>query len=130
MKYRLNVKVNKRMWKLGIVVYNTILEAQIRQEELRLVGITSKVVDEFGGKLTNTTVKENRMKTIARVGYYNGNRVIKGLHAKSWDEWYILNGSRITGIAGEYCEDELIPASDSEVSQIHTSEVELTIQAQ
>lgn len=51
MKYRLNVKVNKRMWKLGIVVYNTILEAQIRQEELRLIGITSKVVDEFGGKL-------------------------------------------------------------------------------
>lgn len=51
MKYRLNVKVNKRMWKLGIVVYNTILEAQIRQEELRLVGITSKIVDEFGGKL-------------------------------------------------------------------------------
>lgn len=51
MKYRLNVKINKRMWKLGIVVYNTILEAQIRQEELRLVGITSKIVDEFGGKL-------------------------------------------------------------------------------
>lgn len=66
-------------------------------------------------------------KTIARVGYYNGNRVIKGLHAKAWDGWYILNGSRITGIAGEYCEDDLIPASDSEVSQIRISEVELTI---
>ena len=66
-------------------------------------------------------------KTIARVGYYNGNRVIKGLHAKAWDEWYILNGSRITGIAGEYCGDDLIPASDSEVSQIRISEVELTM---
>ena len=53
--------------------------------------------------------------------------MVSYIHAKSWDEWYILNGSRITGIAGEYCEDELIPASDSEVSQIRISEVELTI---
>lgn len=66
-------------------------------------------------------------KTIARVGYYNGIRVIKGLHAKPWDGWYILNGNRITGIAGEYFEDGLIFASDSEVSQIRVSEVELTI---
>ena len=66
-------------------------------------------------------------KTIARVGYYNGNRVIKGLHAKPWDAWYILNGSRITGIAGEYLEDDLIWADDSEVGQIHILEVELTI---
>lgn len=51
MKYRLNVKVNRSRWKLGIVVYNSYLEAQIRQEELSLIGITSKVVDEFGGKL-------------------------------------------------------------------------------
>lgn len=68
-----------------------------------------------------------RFKTFARVGYYNGSRVIKGLHAKSWDYWYYLNGSRITGIAGEYCEDALIPTSDSEVSQIRITEVELTI---
>ena len=66
-------------------------------------------------------------KTIAIVGYYNGTRVIKGLHAKPWDAWYILNGSRITGIAGEYLEDDLIEASDSEVSKIHILEVELTI---
>lgn len=66
-------------------------------------------------------------KTIARVGYYNGNRVIKGLHTNSWDDWYILNGSRITGIAGEYCDDEFISASDSEVSQIRILEVELTM---
>ena len=64
-------------------------------------------------------------KTIARVGYYNGIRVIKVLHAKPWDAWYILNGSRITGIAGEYLEDDLICASDSEVS--HTRILELTI---
>lgn len=51
MKYRLNVKVNKRKWRLGIVIYDTFLEAQVRQKELRLVGITSKIVDEFGGKL-------------------------------------------------------------------------------
>ena len=66
-------------------------------------------------------------KTIARVGYYNGNRVIKGLHAKPWDAWYILNGIKITGIAGEYLEDDLIWASDSEVSKIHILEVDLTI---
>ena len=66
-------------------------------------------------------------KTIARVGYYNGIRVIKGLHAKPWDAWYILNGSRIAGIAGEYLEDDLIWASDSEVGQIHILEVELTM---
>ena len=68
-----------------------------------------------------------RFKVFARVGYYNGIRVIKGLHAKPWDAWYILNGNRITGIAGEYLEDGLIWASDSEVSQIRITEVELTI---
>ena len=67
-------------------------------------------------------------KTVARVGYYNGIRVIKGLHAKPWDAWYILNGNRITGIAGEYLEDDLIWASDSEVSKIHILEVELTLE--
>lgn len=51
MKYRLNVKVTRNRWKLGIVVYNSYLEAQIRQEELRLIGISSKVVDEFGKNL-------------------------------------------------------------------------------
>ena len=70
-------------------------------------------------------------KTIARVGYYNGTPVIKGLHAKPWDAWYrcILNGngSRITGIAGEYLEDDLIWADDSEISHTRILEVELTI---
>ena len=66
-------------------------------------------------------------KIFVRAGYYNGNRVIKGLHAKPWDAWHILNGNRITGIAGEYLEDGLIWASDSEISQIRISEVELTI---
>ena len=66
-------------------------------------------------------------KTIARVGYYNGIRVIKGLHAKPWDAWYILNGSRITGIAGEYLEDDLVWADDSEISHTRILEVELTI---
>ena len=66
-------------------------------------------------------------KTIARVGYYNGIRVIKWLHAKPWDAWYILNGSRITGIAGEYLEDDLIWADDSEITHTRILEVELTI---
>lgn len=66
-------------------------------------------------------------KTIARVDYYNGIKVIKGLHAKPWDAWYILNDNRITGIAGEYLEDDLILADDSEVGHIHILEVELTI---
>lgn len=52
MKYRLNVKVNRSRWKLGIVVYNSYIEAQIRQEELKLIGITSKIVNELGGKIT------------------------------------------------------------------------------
>lgn len=66
-------------------------------------------------------------KTFVRAGYYNGVRVIKGLHAKPWDAWYILNGNRITGIAGEYLEDGLIWASDSEVSHIRVLKVELTM---
>lgn len=45
MKYRLKVKVKRNLWKNGIVIYDTYLEAQIRQEELRLKGITSKIVD-------------------------------------------------------------------------------------
>lgn len=51
MKYRLKVKVTKKMWKLGIVEYDTYLDAQIRQEELRLVGIKSIIVDHLGGKI-------------------------------------------------------------------------------
>lgn len=52
MKYRLNVKIGKS-YKLSKVVYNTYLEAQIRQEELRLLGAKSIIVDEFGGKVVN-----------------------------------------------------------------------------
>ena len=50
MKYRLLVKVG-RSWKHGRVVYDSYLEAQIRQEELRLVGIKSRITDELGGEL-------------------------------------------------------------------------------
>lgn len=50
MKYRLLVKVGKN-WKHGRVVYDSYLKAQIRQEELRLVGIKSKITDELGGEL-------------------------------------------------------------------------------
>lgn len=51
MKFRLKVKMSKRNWKTGIVVYNTIDEAKERQTELKIVGIDSIIVDEFGGKL-------------------------------------------------------------------------------
>ena len=50
MKYRLLVNVG-RSWKHGRVVYNSYIEAQIRQEELRLVGIKSRITDELGGEL-------------------------------------------------------------------------------
>ena len=50
MKYRLLVKVG-RSWKHGRVVYNSYIEAQIRQEELRLVGIKSIITDELGCEL-------------------------------------------------------------------------------
>lgn len=51
--YRLKVKVNKSNWKLGIVEYNNYLDAQIRQEELRLVGIKSTIVNSDGSKITS-----------------------------------------------------------------------------
>lgn len=51
MKFRLKVKVTKRTWKTGINVYNTIEEAKNRQAELKMTGIESIIVDEFGGKL-------------------------------------------------------------------------------
>lgn len=50
MKYRLLVKVG-RSWKHGKVVYDSYLEAQIRQEELRLAGIKSRITDELGCEL-------------------------------------------------------------------------------
>ena len=50
MKYRLLVKVGKS-WKHGRVIYDSYLEAQIRKEELRLVGIKSRITDELGGEL-------------------------------------------------------------------------------
>ena len=46
MKYRLKVKYTKRTWKTGIQVYNTIEEANARVEELKKVGIISKVIED------------------------------------------------------------------------------------
>ena len=48
MKYRLKVNVCGK-WIIGRVIYNSYIEAQIRQEELRLNRIESKVVDSIGG---------------------------------------------------------------------------------
>ena len=48
MKYRLKVNVCGK-WIIGRIIYNSYIEAQIRQEELRLNGIESKVVDSIGG---------------------------------------------------------------------------------
>ena len=49
--YRLKVKVNKTRWMSGIITYNTYLEAQIRQEELKLVGIKSIIINSDASKI-------------------------------------------------------------------------------
>ena len=51
MKYRLKVMVSKKMWKTGLVVYNSYEEAMNRKNELKAIGINSIIVDEFGGNL-------------------------------------------------------------------------------
>lgn len=51
MKYRLKVKRGKK-WRIGQVIYESYLDAQIRQEELKLIGISSKIVDKIGGELS------------------------------------------------------------------------------
>lgn len=68
-------------------------------------------------------------KTIARIGYYriNGLKVVKGLHAKPWDSWYIMRDNTIVGIAGEYYGDEFVPASDCEILEVHTAEIEIVM---
>lgn len=48
--YRLKVKIGKQ-WRLGLVTYKTYLDAQIRQEELKLIGTKSIIVDKNGGIL-------------------------------------------------------------------------------
>lgn len=47
MKYRLKIKQG-RNWRIGIVEYPNILEAQTRQLELELIGIQSKLCDSTG----------------------------------------------------------------------------------
>ena len=51
MKFRLKVNVKGRTWKLGLNVYETYEDAIERQTELKVIGIKSIIVDEFGGKL-------------------------------------------------------------------------------
>ncbi len=41
--YRLRLRDRGNIWRTGIIVYATYLEAQIRQEELRLKGIKSVI---------------------------------------------------------------------------------------
>lgn len=48
--FRLKVKIGRK-WKLSLGVYETYLDAQIRQEELRLIGAKSIIVDKNGGEL-------------------------------------------------------------------------------
>lgn len=49
--YRLKVKVNKKTWKIGMNIYDSYLDAQIRQEELRLIGIRSIIINSDGSKI-------------------------------------------------------------------------------
>lgn len=51
MKFRLKVKATKKMWKLGLHVYDSYEDAAKRQNELKSHGIKSVIVDELGGKL-------------------------------------------------------------------------------
>lgn len=46
MKYRLKVKSTKTIWKIGINIYNTLEEANVRVKELEKIGITSKVIKD------------------------------------------------------------------------------------
>ena len=48
--FRLKVKIGRK-WKLSLNVYETYLDAQIRQEELSLIGAKSIIVDKNGGEL-------------------------------------------------------------------------------
>lgn len=48
--FRLKVKIGK-VWKYSLKTYPTYLDAQIRQEELRLIGAKSIIVDKNGGIL-------------------------------------------------------------------------------
>lgn len=43
--YRLKLRDRRNTWRTGRIIYGTYLEAQIRQEELRLKGIKS-VIEE------------------------------------------------------------------------------------
>lgn len=46
--YRLKVKVTKKSWKFSFTIFDTYLDAQVRQEELRLKGIKSIITDSCG----------------------------------------------------------------------------------
>ena len=50
--FRLELRDRNRSWRTGRIVYPTYLDAQARQEELRLKGISSRVVDAAGAKTT------------------------------------------------------------------------------
>ena len=49
--YRLKIKLNSKLWKLGINVYQNMQSAQVRQQQLKDLGITSIIVDHIGGEL-------------------------------------------------------------------------------
>lgn len=45
--YRLKVKVSSRRWKIGKVFYETLQDALRRRDELKAMGIISKVVTDI-----------------------------------------------------------------------------------
>lgn len=67
-------------------------------------------------------------KTVARIGYYNGIKVVKGLHAKPWGDWYILRDNAIVGVAGDFLGDEFVSASDGEIAEVYETEIEIIIE--
>lgn len=52
MKCKLKIRISKRKWKTGIVVYNSYKDAKVRQDELKnMHNIESIIVDELGNKI-------------------------------------------------------------------------------
>lgn len=71
------------------------------------------------------------IKAPVNLGYYQGLRVIKGLKAKPWDDWYVINrDNRIIGVAGEWMiGGDFISASDCEIHNTMMVEIELKVRS-
>lgn len=76
-------------------------------------------------------VHYRKIKVTVKIGYYQGLRVIKGLKANPWDDWYIINrDNHIVGVAGEYLRGpEFFSADDSEVRETKIRKIEIEVRS-